>query len=96
MNVIERDGKAVRAEYVNSFRVYSGNNEVVLELGQVDLVETLRQKTNEKGEPESMVLDVKGRYILRPEQIGQLINSLVGVISQPQQTTQPEKPAGGN
>lgn len=81
MKVIERSNAEAPAEYVNSFRVYSGNNEVVLELGQVDLVASLKS-TADNGDPEEIVLDVKGRYLFRPEQITQLINSLVNSLSQ--------------
>jgi hypothetical protein len=89
MKIKERDGAAVRPQYVNSFRVFAGNNEVVLEVGQVDLVKTLETAEKDK-EPEEMVLDVKGRYVIRPDQVAQLINSLVGTLSQPQQQKSPK------
>lgn len=82
MNTVERENAEIRPEYVNSFRVYSGNGEVVLELSQVDLVATLKG-AKDGAEPESVVVDVLGRYIFRPEQIQQLIQSLVGAISAP-------------
>lgn len=80
MNIIKRDGADVRPEYVNSFRTYAGNGEVVLELSRVDLAATLETSTGEV-EPKEMVLDIAGRFIFRQDQIAQLINTLVGAIS---------------
>ena len=80
MNIIKRDGADVRPEYVNSFRAYAGNGEVVLELSRVDLAATLEASTGE-AEPKEMVIDIAGRFIFRQDQIAQLINTLVGAIS---------------
>lgn len=80
MNIIKRDGADVRPEYVNSFRAYAGNGEVVLELSRVDLAATLDDSAGEC-EPKEMVLDIAGRFIFRQDQIAQLINTLVGAIS---------------
>ena len=82
MNFTERDNGEIRPEYVNGFRTYAGNGEVVLELSQIDLVATLKSATGGK-EPESVVTDIKGRYVFRPEQIQQLIQSLISAISSP-------------
>lgn len=89
MNIIERDNNGVRPEYVNSFRTYAGNGEVILELSQVDLVATLKSAESGK-EPESLIADVRGRFLFRPEQIQQLIQTLVSAISAPAQ--QPPAP----
>lgn len=82
MNFTERDNNDIRPEYVNSFRAYAGNGEVVLELSQVDLVATLKGAENGK-EPESLIADIKGRFVFRPEQIQQLIQTLISAISAP-------------
>lgn len=89
MNFTERDNNDIRPEYVNSFRAYAGNGEVVLELSQVDLVATLKSAKDGK-EPESLIADIKGRYVFRPEQIQQLIQTLISAISAP--TQQPPAP----
>ena len=83
MKFIERDGAAVRPEYINSFQAYAGNGEVVLELSRVDLAATLKGSDGE-AEPD-VVVDIKGRFVLRPESISQLINTLVSAISTPAQ-----------
>lgn len=80
MNIIKRDGAGTRPKYVNSFRAYAGNGEVILELSRVDLAATLEASVGES-EPKEMVLDIAGRFIFRQDQIAQLINTLVGAIS---------------
>jgi hypothetical protein len=84
MNIIERGKFGEPAEYVNSFRVYTGSNEIVVEFGQVDLVASLKT-AKDNSEPDALVLDVKGRYVIKPENAGQLINSLVAAIAPKQQ-----------
>lgn len=84
MIIIERGKCGNAAEYVNSFRVYAGNNEVVVEFGQVDLVESLKA-AKDSSEPDALTIDVKGRYVIRPEQVSQLISSLVAAIAPKQQ-----------
>lgn len=82
MKTINRFGGDIPSAYVNNFRVYVGNGEVALELSQVDLVATISESV--KGaEPESAILDIKGRYVMRPDQVSQLINALVTAISGP-------------
>lgn len=82
MNIINRSGGDMPSTYVNNFRAYAGNGEVVLELSQVDLVATISESV-EGGEPESAIVDIKGRYVMRPDQVSQLINTLVTAISGP-------------
>jgi len=72
----------MRSEYVNNFRAYAGNGELVLELSQVDLVATL-QSAADGVEPGSAVVDIKGRYVLRPDHVSQLVNTLVTALSGP-------------
>jgi len=89
LNIIKRDGAEIRPEYINSFRAFAGNGEVVLEFSRVDLAATLETSTDGT-EPKEMVVDVVSRCILRHDQVGQLINTLVGAISPQQNKEQPK------
>lgn len=81
MIITKRDGVEIRPEYVNSFKTYAGNGEIVLEFSRVDLAATLETSTDGT-DPKEMIVDVAGRFILRQDQLTQLINTLVGALSQ--------------
>ncbi len=75
LKIIDIDSD-IRAEYVNAFRAYSGPGEFILELGFVDIASSVK-KAEAKGQPlEVLDTKVRGKFIIRPEQVPMLIETL--------------------
>ena len=57
MIITKRDGAEIRPEYVNSFKTYAGNGEIVLEFSRVDLAATLETSTDGTDPTEHLGVD---------------------------------------
>jgi hypothetical protein len=76
LNVIESDKAGLTANYVNAFRAFSAPEELILELAFVDHATSIRKSEAAKKPLTTLDAEIRGRFIIRPNQIQMLIDTL--------------------
>lgn len=71
----------ISAEYVNTFRIYPSESEIVIDFAHVDYAATkLKAETDGRDRPDELILETKSRLVLPPVMIKQLYDALVQMM----------------
>lgn len=76
LKINEIDREQLPAKYINAFRTYSTSDEFMIELAFVDTALSVRKAELENKPVSSLDAEIRGRFIMRPNQVQMLIDTL--------------------
>lgn len=73
--------KTISSEYVNAFRVYPAESEVIIDFAQIDHAATkLKAENDGREKPEEVFITTKARLAIQPQMLFQLYKTLGQMI----------------
>ena len=83
--------KDIRPEYVNTFRIYPADSELVVDFATIDNASTrLKAEMDGREKPEEIVIDTKARLVMPQALVVQLHQLLDKMINPPKEEKQEE------
>lgn len=71
----------ISSEYVNTFRIYPSNDEIVIDFAQIDYAATrLKAEADGREKPEEICMTTKARLALQPAMVAQLYKALESMM----------------
>ena len=71
----------ILSEYVNTFRIYPNESEIIIDFAQIDYAATrLKAEADGRDKPEEVCMTTKARLALQPVMVVQLYKSLESMI----------------
>lgn len=71
----------ISSEYVNTFRIYPNDSEIIIDFARIDYAATkLKAESDGREKPEEIVIETKARLILPPQILIQLKKALDSMI----------------
>ena len=71
----------IQPEYVNTFRIYPNDSEVVIDFAHIDYAATrLKAESDGREKPEDILMNTKARLVLSPQMLIQLKKALDSMI----------------
>lgn len=71
----------ISSEYVNTFRIYPNNDEIVIDFAQIDYAATrLKAEAEGREKPEEICMTTKARLALQPVMVAQLYKALESMM----------------
>lgn len=84
--------KNISSEYVNAFRIYPAESEVIIDFAQIDHAATkLKAENDGREKPEEVFMTTKARLAIQPQMLMQLYKSLGQIIPNKEENNDSEE-----
>lgn len=71
----------ISSEYVNTFRIYPNESEIIIDFAQIDYAATrLKAEAEGRDKPEEICMTTKARLLLQPVMVAQLYKALESMM----------------